>query len=170
MKKLIRFGINSYKRITGAELYVRAFQIFSILPAIHIFMIAGYPGIITRKGFFPVLFDIGASGLPRAELWLLSLVYRAFSSEIVMEFVMLAAALVFGLVMAKLLRGKEKRAYITRIVLAALMLADLVLRLLPLGFNTAFGTAANIVGFVIRLICLALVVLDIVFYRKGNNG
>jgi uncharacterized membrane protein YqaE (UPF0057 family) len=162
------FGLNEKARMTGAGLYARVFQIASLLPPVYIFLVSGYMALISRKGLFSILFDLGISALPRAEVLALSWVYRLTSSEVIVHFALLILGFVFGLVVTRLLK-KEKAARGTRRVLAVLIAADLVLRLIPLRFNLAFGPAAAIAGFVIRLGCLALLLLDMRAAR-GNTG
>lgn len=169
MKNFIRFGINTGKSLTGAELLVRAFQVASILPAIYIFILAGYPGLITRKGFSWFIFELGVSCIPRAESYLISLLFRVTSSEVLTSFVLLAAVLITGLIMAKLLRSKKKGAFITRCVLAALIAADIVIRLIPLGLNKAFGTVPNVLGIVFAVTGLAFTLADIIRSRKESS-
>ena len=47
------------------------------------------------------------------------------------------------------------------IVLAALIAADLIVRLLPLGFAQAFGLPCEIIAFILRAASLVLVILDL---------
>ena len=162
----MKFGVNLRKVKTGAEIAVTIFQVMSLLPALYIYIISGYPYLMTQNGVHLVLFDAAISALPRWEVMLLSVLYRATSSETVTQFALLAFALAVGLLAANVLKGKPRTAVVSRIVFAALILGDLVFRLLPLHCNQALSPVMNMIGFVIRLGCLALVVLDLIAYRK----
>ncbi len=162
----MKFGINPIRKLTGAELSVRIMQIAAILPAIHVFMIAGYPSLITRRSFFSFLFDVGICTLPRLEVLGLAAFYKLTSSEIAFNFAVLVFALAFGLAAKPLLRGNEKRAVVSRCVFAVLILADLIVRFIPLQINTVFGVAPAIIGFVIRLACLVLIILDLMAWKR----
>jgi hypothetical protein len=154
----MRFGFENRKHLTGTDLYVRVMQIAALLPAVYLITIPGYPAITTQHSVLSVLFDLGFSVLPRIETLALSLLYRATASEIAMYFAMLIAALVLGLAAKKLL---DRAPRTVRLVFAALIAVDLILRLLPLRFNAAFGLPCAIAGFGIRLGCLALILLDL---------
>ena len=69
----IRFGINNRKVINGATLYLRIFQIASLLALPYIFLINIYPAVITSQNLWSVLFELGIVSIPRAEALLLSL-------------------------------------------------------------------------------------------------
>lgn len=161
----MKFGVNLRKVMTGAEISVIIFQIISLLPALYIFIISGYPYLMTRKGVHLFLFDVGLGALPRWEALLLSMLYRATSSETATYFAMLGFALALGLVAANVLKGKLRTAIVSRIVFAALIFGDLVFCLLPLHCNQALSPAVNVIGFVIRVACLALVALDLIAHR-----
>ena len=154
----MKFGFENRKQHTGADLYVGAMQIVSLLPALYILVGPSYPALFVRKSVMSVLFDLGFSALPRLETLALSLLYRLTASEVTTFFVLVGGALVFGLAAKKLL-SRAPRA--TRLVCAALIAVDLVLRLLPLRCNTAFGTPCAIAGFAVRLACLILILLDL---------
>lgn len=161
----MKFGINLRKVKTGAEIYVIIFQITALLPALYIFVISGYPYLMTQKGVHLFLFDVGISALPRWEVLLLSELYRATSSEMTTFFAMLGFALAVGILAANVLEGSPRAALISRIVAAVLIVGDLVFRLLPLHCNQALSPAVNVIGFVIRVACLALVALDLIAHR-----
>ena len=160
------FGLDDKRRMTGAGLYVRVFQLASLLTPVYIFLVSGYMAIISRTGVFSVLADLGYSCIPRAEALLLSWAYRLTSSELTVHFGLLVFAFVFGLVVMRLLK-KQSTALWTRRVLAVLIAVDLLIRLIPLHFNLAFGLAAAIAGFAVRLGCLILILLDLRAHRKG---
>ena len=157
----VEWGISRRKALTGAHLSVGAFQLASLLPLPYIFLVVGYPAVITGRNVFSALFGAGIMAIPRLEAVALSLVYRATSNEVVVYFALLALSLVVGLVFKRLLNSEEEAAVRVRQVLAALIAADLVLRLLPLGANGAFGFAASAFGFVFQAACLAFVLLDL---------
>jgi hypothetical protein len=162
------FGFSEKTRMTGAGLYSRILTLTALLPALYIFIVSGYPSVITRGGILPFLCDVGAAALPRAELLFLSWLYRLTSSEIVFDFVMLALAVIFGVVSRRLLLGKRPRE--VRIVFAALVAADLVLRLVPAHFNIAFGWPAAVIGFAVRLGCLVLILLDLRAGKRASDS
>ena len=159
--KWIKFGINPVKKVTGAELYVSIMQRISVLPVIFIFLASGYPAVMTRNGFAAFLFNMGISCLPRIEAFALSFIFRNTLKEVIVSASLPIIALIFGLVAKKLLRGEHRTARTARYVFAALIAADLILRLLPFRFNIIFGIAPSIIGFIVRLGCLALVLLDL---------
>ncbi len=164
----MKFGIGIRKALSGAGLYVMIFQIASLLPAVYIVIASGYMGIFAKTGVFSVLFDLGASAIPRWEALCVSLLYRLTSSEVAVHFALLGGALAFGFAAAALLRGEYRTARVSRIVFAALICADLILRLLPFHFNIAFGWPAAAVGVAVRLFCLALLLLDLRADRKNR--
>ena len=166
----IRFGINEKKALTGAELYVRVFQIASLLPLIYIFAYSGYPAVVSSKNILSFPFDIGIMAIPRAESLALALAYRLSSSELTVYFSLLVIAFVFGIVAGKLLRASYNTAKTTRIVIAALIAADLIFRMIPIRINLVFGIPALIIGFVIRLGCLVLVITDLKKAEKTGDG
>ena len=157
----MKFGINIRKKLTGAEVYVRVFQISSILPVLFVLAASGYTPVLANRGIFSFLFRLGLSAVPRPEALALSLVYRRTVSEVILSFALLVIALAFGLAANRLLRGSRRTARVCRVVLLALVGADLVLRLLPLDFNGTFGLPAAILGFAIRLVCLVFIALDL---------
>lgn len=165
----VKFGLYERGKFSGADIAVRVMQICAILPAIFTFIVPGYLSLLTRRNFFSTLFDLGISALPRAFTSALSYFYRLTSSEVALHFAILVCALAFGLIMNGLLRGKPRKGFITRVIFAVLILADLVIRLLPFHFNRVLGLPINIIGFVVRLACLALVVMDIVAAKRNEK-
>ncbi|MBQ2191156.1 MAG: hypothetical protein II409_01960, partial [Clostridia bacterium] len=99
----------------------------------------------------------------------LSALYRLALSEVALCFTALGFALVFGLVAKPLLRGDHKRAVVSRIVFAVLIFADLIVRLLPLKMNAVFGVVPEVIGFMIRLGCLVMVVMDLVADKREQK-
>ena len=154
----MKLGFDDRRHVTGAGLHIRILQIAALLPVPYFLLVPSYPAMTTRSTVFSLLFDLGFSALPRWEVWGLSWLYRVTTSEMVVFFTMLLAALALGLA-AKTLLGRSPRA--VRLVLAALVAVDLVLRLLPLGINTAFGLPCAVCGFAVRLAGLALLLLDL---------
>ena len=164
----MKFGVGIRRKLTGAELSVRITQLASLLPCLFILSVSGYRGLFAQRGFIPALFDLGLSLLPRWEALGLSLLYRLTSSELAFYFSMLAIALILGLVSRPLLG--EKLGVAGRKVYAALIAADLILRLIPARFNLAFGLPMSIAGFAVRLNCLVLVILDLTAHNRAEKG
>lgn len=164
----MKFGVNLRREKTGAEVSVVIFQIMSLLPALYIFVLSGYYLLMTKPSVLKTLFDLGLSALPRAEGMVLSLLYRRASSEMVAFFTLMGFALAFGLLAERMLKGDYRRAKTSRVVFAALIAVDLIVRLLPLRCNLAFGWPIAIIAFAIRLGCLALILLDLRADRKQS--
>ena len=160
----MRFGYDEKLRVTGAGLYSRVMTLIPLLPAIYIFTVSGYPGVIAKKGLLAFLCNVGFAALPRYETAFLSWLYRATSSEAVVDLVMLALAVAFGVVSMKLLRGKRHAA--VRIVFLAVIAADLIYRLVPTTDSLAFGPVPEALGFAIRLGCGVLIALDLIAEKK----
>ena len=163
------FGINLRKQRTGADVSLLAYQISALLTVPYVVVVSGYLYLVTHRGLLADLFDLGLSALPRWEALGLSWVYRRTSSEVIAYFIMLGLALGAGLLGRLLLRGSRETGLRTRVVMAVLLAADLVVRLLPLSFNGAFGTVCAVLGFVVRLACLVLVVLDLRADRRARR-
>ncbi len=165
----MKFGLEEKKRMTGAGLYARAFQLTALLPVLYFFAVPNYMPVITKPGILSFLFDLGISALPRSEALILSCVYRLTSNEIIVHFAILLTAFAFGIAANKLLKGSPKTARTARIVFAVLIGADLLIRLLPLRFNIAFGLGTAIAGFAVRLVCLMLILCDLRAARTREN-
>ncbi|MBR3385638.1 MAG: hypothetical protein IKG69_10635 [Atopobiaceae bacterium] len=163
----VTWGTDDRKTLTGAGLYVTIFQVSSLLPLPYLFAVVGYPVVITSRNVLSFLFDVGMMSLPRVEALALSYAYTTLSSELVVYFTLLVVALVVGLVVGHLLREGGETALRLRQVLAALLAFDLVLRLLPFGFNLTFGLPAAVIGWLCRAACLAFVVLDLRAAKEG---
>ena len=155
----IEFGLNIRKALTGAELYVRIFQIASLLVAPYIFIASAHMKLVTSTNVFSILFDLGVSSLPRAESLLMSFVLRSTGSEVIILFAALALALIYGLASPGLLKGKH--GVKVRNLLCVLIIIDLVIRLIPMSFNLAFGWSFAIAGFLVRAGSLVLIILDL---------
>lgn len=157
----VKWGTFDRHAVSGAQLYVYVFQVCSLLPLPFIFAVAGYPAVITSNNLVSSLCDVGLAALPRAEVLALSLVYSSTLNELVVYFALLVLALVLGFAFGRALRGNRESALKLRRILVALIAFDLVFRLLPFGFNLAFGLPATILGWACRAACLAFVVLDL---------
>ena len=155
----MKFGVSVRNRLTGADLAVRVYQVISILPVLYLLVAAGYPALFASRNLFSFLFDLGVSALPRAEALCAAFVYRMTASEIVFSMAFLVLALAVGLIANRVLHGE--RARIARMVYAALIGADLLIRLIPLHVSGVFGMPVTILAFLIRLGCLALILLDL---------
>ena len=162
----MKFGIDARKKLTGASLYIYCFQACSLMPLLYILVASGYNGLTGKNGILAYLFDLGMSAIPRIEALGLSFVYRKVLSEITVYFLLAGIAFVFGIITDKLLKNGERTAVRARIVFTVLIATDLVIRLLPFGFNTGFGLIPAIVGFAIRLVCLILIIADLIAYKK----
>ena len=92
----VEFGIDIRRKLTGADLYVGIFQIFSLLPLPYMFLARVHPPVYSTRNLFSVLFDTGICALPRLEAYALSCLYRMTSSEVAVYFVILAIALLIG--------------------------------------------------------------------------
>ena len=162
----VKFGVGVRKALSGAELTVRFGQVCSMLCALYLLAASTYRPAMLHMGPLSVIFGLSASALPRWWLLILAFLYRLSGSEVLLAFAILVPALALGLAAGHFLR--EKRTAVgARKVYAALILADLVMRLLPFSFNLAFGPAFTAAGFLLRLGCLALVLLDL---RKEQNA
>lgn len=166
----IRFGIQQRKVINGAALYLRIFQAASLLMLPYIFLINIYPAVITGHNLWSVLFELGLVSIPRAEALLLSFIYRFTLNEIIIYFIPLVIAFVYGLIILKLLDGPEKRAVLIRKILIILIALDLVLRLLPFSFNYTFAWYYVVIGCLARIACLIFLILDLNLYAKENRN
>ena len=162
----LRFGVGLRRALSGAELAVRCFQVFSMVCAVYLLAASAYRPVMLRLGPASVLFGLCASALPRWWLLLLAALYRLSGSEVLLSFALLIPALAFGLAAGRLLQEK-RTALAARRVYAALLLAELVFRLLPFRFNLPFGWPFALAGFLLRLGCLALVLLDLRAARRA---
>ena len=157
----VKWGVGDWKAFTGAHLAVAIYQVASLLPLPYILAVVGYPAIITSNNVLSFLFDVGVMAVPRAEALGLSLLYGMTTNEVAVYFTLLVPALVIGLVLGKLLPENSAVCVTSRKVLAVFIACDLVLRVLPFGFNLAFGLPAAIIGWLVQAACLAFVVLDL---------
>ena len=164
------FGINERGKLTGAQLAVRIMQACAVAASLFTFIVPGYLSLLTHRGVLSTLFELGFGSIPRIEAILLSYLYRLTSSEIALHFGLLGFALVFGLVMWPLLSGKPKKAIAVRVVFAVWIVADLILRLIPMHINEAFGLHSAIFGFIVRLCCLGLIIADLIVCRRKSRA
>lgn len=161
MRHRIEFGIDIRRKLTGADLYVRIFQICSLLPLPYIFVATAHPAILGTKNVLSMLFDLGLCMIPRAEAFGLSYLYRLTYSEVAVYFVMPIAALALGIAAERCLRGDRTTSVNFHKAVAVLICLDLVIRIVPVRANLAFGIPAAIAGFAVRAICLYLVIRDL---------
>lgn len=161
MKPRVEFGIDIRRKLTGADLYVRIFQICSLLPLPYIFVATAHPDIFSTRNLLSVLFDAGIAALPRTEAFALSYLYRASTSEVAVYFVILAVALALGFIAARVLRGDPAASVRFHKAAAALIAADLVIRVIPVKANLAFGILFAVLGFAVRAACLYLLIRDL---------
>ena len=161
MKSRVEFGIDIRRKLTGADLYVRVFQICSLLPLPYMFVATAHPAILSTRNLLSMLFDTGISALPRIEAFALSGLYRMTSSEVAVYFVILAVALALGVTAGRVLRGEPERSIRFHKAIAALLALDLVIRVIPVRANIAFGIPAAVFGFALRAVCLYLVMKDL---------
>ena len=166
----MKFGLNIRNKITGADLYLKLFQISAVLPVLYILVLSGYPSIITRKSFAGFIFEIGISLLPRAESLLVSFLYKSRLSEMLAAFIPLIIALIYGIIANKLVKKDDKISRTVHIVFIVLIAVDLAVRLIPLSFNSKSGLAVWIITFLIRALCLVFNILDLHFYKKQKRS
>ena len=162
----VRFGIDIRRALTGADLYVKTMQAATLLVLPYVFLATSYWVVLQNRNLWSVLFDIGISILPRWEALGLSFIYRMSSSEVIFFFVMMAFALIFGIVAGKVLHDVHDKAVKARKVFMVLIIIDLVRRLIPMRFNAPFGIVPAIIGFAVRVVCLGLIYKDL----KADEG
>ena len=160
----MKFGIDIRGRLTGADLAVRIVQIAAALPMLYLVIVSGWIALVTQQTAVTYLFSLGVCAIPRGVALGLSALYRHGGGEVLFSMLLVAMALVFGVVMNRLLHSERGRT--TRVVLAVLITIDLVLRLLPLGFTKAFGLPCEIIAFALCAVSLVLVLLDLRAGRK----
>ena len=168
MTRHVEFGIDIRRKLTGADLYVRIFQICSLLPLPYIFIASAHPPVLSTRNLFSVLFDTGMSTIPRAEAYMLSYLYRQTSSEVAVYFVMLVAALALGVIAGRVLRGNPDASIRFHKIVAALIAVDLVIRIIPIKANITFGILPAAIGIAVRAACLYLVLRDLKEERKSR--
>ena len=155
----MKFGIDIRGKLTGADLAVRIVQIAAGLPMLYLIILSGMPSLLTQETPVTYLFSLGVCAVPRAVALGLSALYRQTGGEVLFSMLLVAGALVFGVVMNRLLHSERGRT--TRVVLAVLIAVDLILRLLPLGFTKAFGLPCEVLAFALCAVSLVLVILDL---------
>ena len=161
----MKFGIDIRGKLTGADLAVRITQIAAALPMLYLVILSGMLSLLTHETPVTYLVSLGVCAVPRAVALGLSVLYRHTGGEVLFSMLLVAAALVYGVVMNRLLHSERGRT--VRIVLAALIALDLIVRLIPLGFTQAFGLPCEIIAFVLRAVSLVLVLLDL---RAGKKA
>ena len=167
LKYHLTYGLDVRRGLSGGALYVKIFQAVSILPLPYIFIATVYMGITGSTNLFSVLFDLGMAAAPRAEVLILSYVYRRTASESIVYFALPVIALILGIIADNVLTGNIRRSLIAHKIAAVLIALDLVIRLIPVHANIAFGLPAEVCGFAVRAICLWLVIRDI---RTANDA
>ncbi|MCR4564167.1 MAG: hypothetical protein K5755_05990 [Clostridiales bacterium] len=165
----MKFGIDLRNKRTGADIAVIIFQLVSVLPTFYVFVASGYIAILNKRNALTALFDFGICALPRWETLLLSFLYRLFSSEMAPYFVMLLIALALGVASKRVLTGSVKKSMAFHIVFSVFIVADLIIRILPFGFNSQFTLAFNLGAAAVRAVCLALLIADMVAYKRSAN-
>lgn len=161
LKNKVGFGIDIRKKLNGSDLYVKTFQIASMIPVIYMFVASGSLKLFSTGGPLAWIFDLGMSMLPRVEVMGLSYLYRSTSNEIIMLFTMLAIGLVLGLLSNIIFREDEKRGIAARKLFMALIGIDLVIRLIPVRPNLVFGPVFAVIGLLVRAACIAALYMDI---------
>lgn len=170
MKERVEFGIDIRRKLTGADIYVRIFQICSLLPLPYIFVATAHPAIVSTRNLLSILFDFGMCLVPRAEAFGLSYLYRLTSSEVAVYFVLPIMALALGIAADRMLRGNPAASVRFHKAAAALIILDLAIRIIPVKANFAFGIPAAILGLMVRAACLYLVIRDLKVDIKKQDG
>lgn len=155
----MKFGIDIRGKLTGADLAVRIVQIAAALPMLYLVIVSGWLSLAARHTLLSDFFSLGICTIPRAAAYGLSALYRHTGGEVLFSMLLVAAALGYGVWMNRLLHSRRGRS--ARIVLAVLIGLDLMARFLPLGFGRAFGLPVEILAFLLRLLCLVLILLDL---------
>ncbi|MBQ7715197.1 MAG: hypothetical protein IJT70_04930 [Clostridia bacterium] len=143
------------------RIYLILFQFISLLPLPFIMLSTSSHSIYDGKGILGVLCSLGISSLPRAEALGISYVYRLVLSELAVYFLLLIIAVIFGFVMKKLISSSDRCARITLTIVACLIFTDILIRFLPVRFNTLFGPVYWAVSILIRAAFLILVLTDL---------
>ena len=165
MKSRVKFGIDIRKQLTGADLYVRIFQICALLPLPYLYIAMIDRGIGNSRNLLSVLFDIGMSSLPRVEAYALSFLYRMTLSEEKVFFVILIIAIALGFAADRVLRGNPELSVRMHKAFEVMICMDLAIRIVPVRANYAFGIPAAVAGFAIRAFCLYLLIRDMKAYE-----
>lgn len=166
MRQRVRFGIDIRRQLTGADIYVRIFQICTLFPLPYIYISMIHPAIYGTRNLLSVLFDTGMSSIPRAEAYALSFLYRTTLSEEAVYFIMLAVAIALGFAADRVLRGNRDLSVRMHKAFEVLICLDLAIRIVPVRANYAFGIPAAIAGFAVRAFCLYLLIRDMKAYEK----
>ena len=164
----MRFSCSERRALTGATLSLRVLELAALLPPLYVLGAVGYPALIGSDGPFSFLCRIGFALLPRVWLCGLAWLYKLTASEVLLCFAVLIPALLLSLGADALLRRRLPDARRARVTFAVLLALELVLRLLPLDINRAFGAGAAIAAIVVLAGCLALTLLDLLS-RSGKK-
>jgi hypothetical protein len=166
MRDHIEFGIDIRRKLSGADLYMRIFQIGSLLPLPYIFVATAHPAILGTRNLLSVLFDLGICLVPRAEAFGLSFLYRLTSSEVAVYFVLPVIALALGIVADRMLRGDPAASVRFHKTIAALITLDLAIRIIPVRANFSFGIPYAVAGLAVRAACLYMIIRDLKAVKK----
>jgi len=168
MKQRVRFGIDIRRQLTGADLYVRIFQICALLPLPYIFLSAVHPAVLSTRNLFSALFDLGMCSIPRTEAFAMAVLYRETLSEEAVYFIITGLAIVLGFAADRVIRGNPALSIRLHKAFAALICLDLAIRIIPVRANIIFGMPAEAAGFAVRALCLFLIVRDLKAHEKQN--
>lgn len=169
MMRGVEFGIDIRRKLTGADLYVRIFQICTLLPLPYVFVATAHPAILSTRNLLSMLFDTGMSSLPRLEAYALSFLYRMTSSEVAVYFVVLAIALTLGFISSRVLRGNPEASIRFHKAAEVFITLDLAIRIIPVKANIAFGIPAAVIGLAVRAVCLYMVIRDLKAADKNKE-
>ena len=162
----IKFGTDSRKFLTGADLTIKSIQIAFLAIVPYRFIASGNMATLMKPGILSVLFDMGMGLIPRGIALLLSFIYLKTGSEIIFLFISLAIALAIGIAAGKILIGDPVDTLKFRRILLILIAIDTVIGLIPLHFNMVFGLPQYIFGIAGRIVFIVLILMDI---RKSGN-
>lgn len=165
----MKFGLNIRRGLCGASLAVYILELSAMLPVLYILAVPGYPAVVTGRNVFSFACELGLGLMPRLGFWALSLLYRRSLSETAVCFTLLLAALILGVLADNGLRRGAVSGRRLRIVLCALIAADLLVRLLPLSFNRALSTAPSLAAALMLCICFVLILLDLLAEKKNPS-
>jgi hypothetical protein len=85
-------------------------------------------------------------------------------------FAMLFIALLTGIISKRCLRGNVKASIALHIVFSVFIAVDLILRVLPFGFNSQFSLLYTVLSAAVRIICLALLMGDMAAYKHAEKS
>lgn len=162
----MKFGLTIRRGLCGATLAVYILELSALLPVLYILSVPGYPAVVTGRNVLSFACELGLGLLPRLGFWALSLLYRRTLSETAVCFTLLLAALILGVLADNALRRGAVPGRRLRVVMCALIAADLLVRLFPLSFNRALSTAPSLTAVVVLGGCFVLILLDLLSGKK----